>query len=78
MNKRSDPRAAMRRLPKFATDGKPVAPGLYWWDTWKAEVAVVKRGRSLFVTPPGGVRVAVTARLAGTLRPVAVQQELRA
>lgn len=45
----------------------PDEPGWYFWTEWDAPVRVYKkpRAKSLFVTPPGGVEVRVTPRLAG-------------
>lgn len=45
----------------------PAAPGQYFWTEWDAEVEVYKKPRreSLFVTPPNGLEIRVTARLAG-------------
>jgi hypothetical protein len=46
----------------------PNAPGLYYWSEWKSLVTVEMRGKNLFVTPPNGVRVKITHRIAGTFK----------
>lgn len=46
----------------------PNAPGLWFWETWDAEVKVYTKkgkGRRLYVTPPGGTEIPITARIAG-------------
>lgn len=43
----------------------PQCPGLYYWSEWKCCVTVEMRGKSLFVTPPNGVRVKITPKIAG-------------
>lgn len=50
----------------------PTEPGAYYWSEWKATVDVTKRGKYLYVTPPGGVEVRITPYIAGTFKP---QQE---
>jgi hypothetical protein len=62
----------MKDAVKLDTYGQPVqADRTYWWDVWNAPVRVRRRGRKLYVTPPGANRapVEVSARLAGTLAP---------
>jgi hypothetical protein len=62
-----------QRLPKtkrrtMRVPGQlPVSPGEYYWDHWRAKVSVVKRGSSLYVTPPckGAVEVKITPNIAG-------------
>lgn len=43
----------------------PQIPGLYYWSEWKCLVIVELRGKFLFVTPPNGIRVKVTPKIAG-------------
>lgn len=52
----------------------PKEPGTYFWTEWNQNVALYKkpRCRSLFVTPPGGVEVRITPRIAGDF--IAVSQ----
>jgi hypothetical protein len=46
----------------------PTEPGRYWWSEWKCNVDVYRKrgGRHLYVTPPGGVEVRVSHKIAGT------------
>lgn len=46
----------------------PTRPGRYYWDAWKAIVVVFRKkgGKHLYVTPPGGVTIRVTPRIAGS------------
>lgn len=46
----------------------PTEPGRYYWSEWKAFVDVVRKGRSLFVTPPAStaVEVKITNNIAGS------------
>ncbi len=67
--------SASRKLPKLDANGERVVPGWYMWDTWNALVKVTKRKGRLQICPPGGVHVAVTAALAGTLTPLTIAQE---
>lgn len=46
----------------------PTEPGSYYWTEWKCMVQVEARGKNLVVTPPGGVQVRVTPRIAGEFR----------
>lgn len=48
----------------------PTAPGRFFWSEWNAEVEVFKKGRKLFVTPPGGVTIPVTPHLAGRFKEI--------
>lgn len=45
----------------------PTKPGTYYWDEWGAHVKVVKRGKVLYVTPPGAnrIEIKVTPNIAG-------------
>lgn len=47
----------------------PSTPGLFYWTEWKSNVDVTRRGRHLYVTPPGGIEVRVTHRIAGSFQP---------
>lgn len=51
----------------------PTVPGRYIWDHWKSLVTVVKRGNSLYVTPPckGAMEVKISTRIVGTFKFVA-------
>lgn len=53
----------------------PTLPGLYYWDAYKQNVELYRKGRCkrLFVTPPirGAVEIRVTPRIAGTFSAVA-------
>ena len=62
----------MRKLPKLDTSGDRVEPGRYLWlDRTHVgsveQVRVYRRGSQLYVLPPKGVEVRVTAALAGRL-----------
>lgn len=43
----------------------PSKPGNYYWSEWKCVVEVKQRGQQLYVTPPNGVEVKITAKIAG-------------
>jgi hypothetical protein len=60
----------LRKLPKKDTKGNLIVAAAYMWTTWNAVVRVIKRGRKLYVKPPGGVEIQVTARTAGDFIPV--------
>jgi hypothetical protein len=70
--------AAARRSPKpvrrvsSCRDDIPTFPGKWYWTAWHSTVTVVKRGNSLYVTPPctGAVEVKVTPNIAGSFRVV--------
>lgn len=66
--------ASVRKKPcTLFNKTAPVTPGRYYWSEYKCEVDVIKRGRYLYVTPPGSVavEVRVSPRIAGTWQPVA-------
>ena len=49
------------------SENLPHGPGEYFWDHWKSLVTVVKRGNSLYVTPPckGAVEIKISQRTVG-------------
>lgn len=77
MATRSMPAAAtkspkqVRRISSWRDD-IPTFPGKWYWTAWHSTVEVVKRGKSLYVTPPctGAVEVKVTPNIAGSFRAV--------
>ena len=60
---------AIRHVPKFQNkiENLPSAPGEYFWDHWKSLVTVVRRGNSLYVTPPcnGALEIKISAKVVG-------------
>jgi hypothetical protein len=50
--------------------GAPDEPGRWFWTEWNCEVEVYKkpRGKYLYVTPPGGVEIRITDKIAGGWR----------
>ncbi len=44
---------------------RPDAPGTWYWEAWDCNVEVYKKRVHLYVTPPGGVEVRITGRIAG-------------
>lgn len=43
----------------------PSCPGEYYWSEWKCKVFITRRGKTLYVTPPGGIEIKVTPFIAG-------------
>lgn len=64
--------ASFKRRPQIVRalnnpENLPHGPGEYFWDHWKSLVTVVKRGNSLYVTPPckGAVEIKISRRTVG-------------
>jgi len=62
--------AGARARARPSNPTTPTLPGRYYWTEWKAEVEVIKRGRTLYVTPPGGVELKITPSIAGQFKAI--------
>ena len=61
-------KAELEQFQKQVFRSKPDAPGMWYWGEWDCEVKVYTKkgkGRRLYVTPPGGIEVLITPRIAG-------------
>lgn len=54
------------RIKRRVNPTMPTEPGRYYWTEWSANVEVTRRRGKLYVTPPGGIEIAVTPNIAGT------------
>ena len=72
MSCRNKSLASVRKTPcTLFNKTAPAVPGRYYWGEYNCEVDVIKRGKYLYVTPPGpaAVEVRVSPRIAGTWLP---------
>lgn len=67
-----------KRRPKIIrfvnkAENLPQGPGEYYWDHWDSIVTVVKRGRTLYVTPPskGAIETKISLAVVGKFVAVA-------
>lgn len=54
-------------LPSLVVLDAPTHAGRWYWSEWDTVVTVYKKrgGRHLYVTPPGGVEIRITHKIAG-------------